>query len=439
MSAASAPPGLRSEPSLASAALFVGLLRQAIGVDVSTIGAASVERAVRARMAACGLDEAGYWLRVNADASEAQALIDEVVVTETWFFRDAAAFASAIAFGRGVLAGRGPGGVLRLLSLPCATGEEAYSMAMALVDAGLSPASFSITAIDVSRRALAVARAGLYGRHAFRARDLGFRDRYFGPHEGRYRLSEDIRRLVTFEAGNLMDPRLLAGAAPFDIIFCRNVLIYLDDPTRQWVVALLERLLAPGGQLYVGPSEASGFARFGFVPLPDRMTFGLRRAPAPGAEPAPPPARPSAPRRAAPAPAAAAPAPRPFAAVRDRPPAPPPQAPPAGDGGADGGALAAAARLADQGRLDEAAVLCEGLLAGGGADAEACYLLGLISEARGDTVSATGHYRRALYLEPDHRETLAHLALLLRAAGDAEGAARMAGRLQRLEEKARRA
>lgn len=433
--------GLRGEPALGSVALFTGLLRQAIGIDVSTIGVAAVERAVRARMAACGLDETGYWLRINADAAEAQSLVDEVVVTETWFFRDTAAFASAIAFGRALLAARGPGATLRLLSLPCATGEEAYSLAMALTDAAVPPRAFSITAVDVSRRALAAARAGSYGRHAFRARDLGFRDRYFAPHEGRYRLSEDIRRLVTFEAGNLMDPQLLAGVAPFDIVFCRNVLIYLDGPTREWVVALLNRLLAEGGQLYVGPSEATSFARFGFVSLPDRMTFGLRRAPSDAtASPVPVRARTarpaSTPARAAPPrdPAGAA-ASRPFASAGREAivTAPPMEASGAPD------PLREAARLADLGRLDEAAVLCEELVVGSGGNAEAYYLLGLISEARGDAVPAMAHYRRALYLAPDHRETLAHLVLLLRAAGDADGAQRMANRLQRLEERTRRA
>ena len=126
-------------------------MKASIGLDAGSIGPPSIERAVQERLSACGLsDRQVYWERVRASATELQALIEAVVVPETWFFRDREAFATLASIGHERWLRAPADGVLRLLSLPSSTGEEPYSMAMALLDAGVPADRFRIDAVDVS-------------------------------------------------------------------------------------------------------------------------------------------------------------------------------------------------------------------------------------------------------------------------------------------------
>ncbi len=121
-----------------------------------------------------------------------------------------------------------PNSTLRILSVPCATGEEPYSIAMALMDSGLPATRFRIDAVDVSLRVLDHARRGIYGRNSFRGADLPFRDRYFRQVENGHLLSEIVRERVDFRQGNLLAHDFASHEGLYDYIFCRNVLIYFD-------------------------------------------------------------------------------------------------------------------------------------------------------------------------------------------------------------------
>ena len=132
------------------------LLRKAIGLDTNTIGSSAIDRAVRERAAACKLADArAYSELVNRSGPELQELIEAVVVPETWFFRDREAFAALVGMTQQDWLAAHPEGVFRVLSLPCSTGEEPYSAAMALLDAGFPRDRFQIDAVDVSMRAIA--------------------------------------------------------------------------------------------------------------------------------------------------------------------------------------------------------------------------------------------------------------------------------------------
>src|SRR5262245_34745751 len=161
---------------------FEALLKSRIGLEAESVRRVVIERAVRQRMSATGCrDEDAYWAVLNASLHELQALVEAVVVPETWFFRYPESFAALgrLAFERlPALAG---GRALRILSLPCSTGEEPFSIVMALLDAGLAPGLFQVDAVDISERVLERARQGMYGRNSFRGDDLGFRERYFIP------------------------------------------------------------------------------------------------------------------------------------------------------------------------------------------------------------------------------------------------------------------
>jgi chemotaxis protein methyltransferase WspC len=394
---------------------FESLLKQAMGLDAASIGASAVERAVQERVSACRLSDAGDYLQVvRSSPRELQALIEAVVVSETWFFRDPEAFASLarMAWDEAL---RRPEAALRLLSLPCSTGEEPYSMAMALLDGGLAPPRFHIDAIDISAQVLASAGRAVYRRNSFRGADLQFRARHFEAGADGYRLGRAARGQVQFRQGNLLADDLLQGAAPYDFIFCRNLLIYFDRATQDRAVAALRRLLAANGTIFVGPSESGLLLDHGFTSAKVPRAFAFRNG---GTAPAAPaPAAQARPRRH--------PLPRPAA----RAPAPPAKH------AAPDVSLQEASRLADQGHLADAAKACEEHLRRHAASAPAFHLLGLIRAAAGSATEAERYYRKALYLDQEHRDTLAHLAALLDNQGDAAGARVLRERLARLEAK----
>ncbi|ANI16922.1 chemotaxis protein CheR [Pseudomonas citronellolis] len=402
---------------------FSQLLKARIGLDAESVGEAVIARAVRqCANRSSGGDLEAYWQRLQGSAEEQQALIEAVIVPETWFFRYPESFAALgrLALRRQLeLAGARP---LRLLSLPCSTGEEPYSIAMALLDAGLPEAAFQIDALDVSPASLERAAHGVYGRNSFRGSELGFRDRYFHAEGPDYRLDERVRRRVRLRRGNLLAPGLLAEEAPYDFLFCRNLLIYFDRDTQERAVQVLLRLVREDGALFIGPAEASLTSRPGLRALGVPQSFAFLRV---TAEPEAPAARPRPTMQTTPPPAVAPrPAPR-----RAPPPLParPAVAPPSG---AEQG-LAEIARLANQGQTAQARAACEAYLAQHGPAAQAYYWLGLLADAEGRNEQAQGYYRKALYLQPDHQESLLHLAALLAARGDREGARRLQERAAR--------
>jgi chemotaxis protein methyltransferase WspC len=402
-------------------ARIAALLKEKMGLDAESIGIASVERAVRERLTARGLkDVQVYWEQLGA-GQELQELIEAIVIPETWFFRDPEAFAALVRVIRAEWLAKHAEGTLRMLSLPCSTGEEPFSMAMALLDGGLPPSRFHIDAIDISTRALARAELGVYGKNSFRARDLGFRDRYFEPVEHSYRLSDGVRRQVSFRHGNLLSAGWLHGAHGYDVIFCRNVLIYFDRVTQGRAVEVLGRLLTASGLLFVGPSETGLLLDHGFVSAGIPLAFAFRRG---GSVP-----QLRSQRRLAPAakPVLA----KPYQPVARAQPQPKP-IPAVNTGAATGHWIEQARHLANQGKLVEALKYCEQNLRSQPASAETFHLVGLLHDAAGRVREAAEHYRKALYLDPQHPEALVHLAVALQKEGDAHGAQRLLERASRL-------
>jgi chemotaxis protein methyltransferase WspC len=409
-----------------NAARFGELLDRALGLNPVSIGPAAIERAVEMRIKACNLsNDDEYWELLQHSREEVQELIEAVVVPETWFFRDPAAYAAMVGFVIERALKGDPSRQHRLLSLPCSSGEEPYTMAMALLDAGVPASRFRIDAVDVSARALARAQLGIYGRNSFRSTDLGFRERHFEPIEAGYRVSDSVREPVQFSQGNIVDPTLLLGAEPYDVIFCRNLLIYFDTQIQNRTLGLLRGLLAPDGVLFVGHSEAGLMAANGFASAKIPMAFAFHKALAQPARPKAEPAPARSQYRQKPALGRIQPLP-------ERPRAPVAR-PHIAEPGKPGPAIAELRRLADSGRLGEAAQGCETYIREFGPSPEVFVLLGLIRDAAGDPSGAANYYRKALYLEPASSEALHHLALLLKQQGDHTGAKLLEGRLQRQE------
>ena len=399
-------------------ARIAALLKERIGLDAESIGVTSVERAVRERLAARGLEDAQiYWQQLMASEEELQELIEAIVIPETWFFRDPEAFAALVRLVAKEWLPKHAEGTLRMLSLPCSTGEEPYSMAMALLGGGFPPQRFHIDAIDISIRAIARAERGIYGKNSFRAKDLGFRERYFELVEAGYRLIDGVRQRVRFRHGNLLADGWLHGAHGYDVIFCRNVLIYFDRPVQDRAIEVLGRLLSPAGLLFVGPSETGLLLDHGFTSAGIPLAFAFRRA-----APAVIPARPVP----GPRPRISAPTAKPEHRPKSK------ETPEEKTVSAPAPWIEKARQLANQGNVAEALRCCEQNLAAQPASAEGFYLGGLLYEAAGQLHKAAEHYRKALYLDPRHREVLVHLAVALQKEGDERGAKRLFDRADRL-------
>ncbi|UZF92159.1 CheR family methyltransferase [Bosea sp. NBC_00550] len=409
---------------------FEQMLRDMIGLSTETVGASVIRHALTRRMTACGLPSLdAYRSYLAGNKSERQELIDTVIVPETWFFRDREAFAAMVRHARETKLTDRP---IRLLSLPCSTGEEPYSMAMALFDAGFGPTDFAIDAFDVSSRNLALAGRAIYGKNSFRGSDLSFRERYFEALEGGFRPHEIVRRPVRFSLGNVLDPTRPMEREAYDIIFCRNLLIYFDRETQASALAALRQALSGKGLLLVGPGESGLPSLHGFTSarLPRAFAF-TKEAPTPGAT-ARSRSEANAPAiRKLPASTASSappkPKPRPFASRATMAPSAPASSPESEAAG-----LAAIESAANAGRLAEARAAAERHIAAFGPSAEVFYLLGLAQDADDAEEDAAGNYRKALYLAPDHRQALAHLRLLLQRRGDEAGARALADRLDRL-------
>ena len=406
---------------------FFAFLKERIGLDVASVGEAIIERAVRQRCQSSQSQSAeAYWQHLQTSHDEQQALIEAVIVPETWFFRYPESFATLARLAQVRLAEINQLRALRILSLPCSTGEEPYSIAMALLDAGLAPHQFKVQGMDVSPLSVERARRGVYGKNSFRGADLEFRDRHFTEDAGNYRIADRVREQVRLQVGNLLDPALLANEPTYDFVFCRNLLIYFDQPTQKQVFDVLKALTHVDGVLFIGPAEGSLLGRHGMRSIGVPQSFAFSRH----VEPTPPPApvvkptpAPLPQRRAAPIPLK----PRPFSTVS-------PHVPPVKGVPTDAGdLLSQIATLANEGKSAEARAACERYLSSHPPAAQVFYWLGLLSDVAGSALEAQGYYRKALYLEPQHPQALMHLAALLESQGDSAGARRLQARAARSE------
>ncbi|QAX83574.1 chemotaxis protein CheR [Pseudomonas sp. DTU12.3] len=406
---------------------FFDFLKERIGLDVTSVGPAIIERAVRQRTTlsqAAHADE--YWQLLQGSRDEQQALIEAVIVPETWFFRYPESFATLGKLARNRLAELNNMRALRILSLPCSTGEEPYSIAMALLDAGLKPHQFKVDGMDVSPLSVEKARRGLYGKNSFRGQDLDYRERHFSAEQDGHSVNENVREQVRLQVGNVLDPALLASEPPFDFVFCRNLLIYFDQATQKQVFEVLKRLTHVDGVLFIGPAEGSLLGRLGMRSIGIPQSFAFSRHSDPQPEPLPVP-KPiplpvSQPIRSTPPPPVRQ---RPFAPVTALPTTRTSANPDAAT------LLANIAALANEGKSAEARAACEQYLRSHEPVAQVFYWLGLLSDVAGLTLEAQGFYRKALYLEPQHPEALMHLAALLQAQGDSAGARRLQERAAR--------
>jgi chemotaxis protein methyltransferase CheR len=205
------------------------------------------------------------------DAGEMDVVLDTVAIHETYFFREKRqlrVFDEQII--PDLLRSTEP---IRIWSAGCSTGEEAYTITMLMADRGLlANGRVQLLATDLSRRVIDSARRGLYGSSSFRTMEPEYKERYF--HEagrGLWQASDRLRDAVQFEQANLIGAASHALGARagggFDVIFCRNVLMYFDEQAVRQTLELIYSLLKEGGYLLLGHAESLLPLGSGFRPV----------------------------------------------------------------------------------------------------------------------------------------------------------------------------
>jgi len=386
---------------------FADLLRECTGQDAELVGQNILERAVREGMALMrAKDPQVYLARLRSNRSTRQRFVNAVTIAESWFFRDDAPFNFLMqALIRRASEGAA-GEPIELLSMPCANGEEAYSLAMTAHEAGLTPAQCRIEGIDINTSCLRHAREAIYQGHALRGIDPDRLLRYFDADGQGHRVRPWLKQYVTFFHGSVInpDPRLLQRR--YDVILFRNLLIYLGAEARRQVLSLIRNLLKPDGLVIVGHAETGLMAAAGFAPQGTPHSFAFRRAqPAQGVFSR----LPTAPARAASAGETVMPKASPAQAV-ERPVQ-----------HAVGATLQEVEQLANAGNIEEAQRRCRWLLATSGNDPQVGYLCAIVEEAAGNDAQAEALLREVIKTCPEHYPALVHLAAsLVRRGADSE-------------------
>jgi chemotaxis protein methyltransferase CheR len=400
-----------SEQSTPAAALDQAAKRveAEIGLDFSGAKRRQFDAALGKMAAALGYpgtqDCAAWLLAGEWDHARSALCARFLTVGETYFFREPRALDLVCDYAR-ALAARGEIRPLRIWSAGCCTGEEPYSIAMALRRRlpQLAPGRVTILATDLNDEFLGFARAGRYRRWSFRRTDPADQAAFFRPIEdGRFEIDASLRGQIRFAHLNLAScayPSAATGTLGMDIIFCRNVLMYFGRSQIRRVVARLRDSLVDGGWLVVNASEASAELFPGFTPVyhEDAVFFRKGALPAAAVPPCPAPAL-----RARPANAVAA---RKAAPVAAQAHAPQPR----------DDLMARVRTLAEAGAREEALQCLRRAVEADPLSAPLQRSAALFALEHGDRAMARHGVRRLLYLDPD--SAIGHyLAAMIEDAG----------------------
>jgi len=261
-------------------------LTVAAGMDLAALDAGRMQWAIEARCHHLGLTAgAAYLAHLQSAPQELDELVDFLVIQETRFFRDPEVFEHIRRWAP--LMPSAFSVPLRILSAPCSTGQEAYSLAASLHHAGLPLSSFTIDAFDISSTALAAAQRGVYHQDALKDVPPELQAACGSLHSHHWSMHDSLRSVIRFERCNLAHAGVLQGRPPYHLIFCRNLFIYFHPAARTALAQTLKSALATGGRLILGPADhVPELAEF-FAPLKPAASFAFTHTPV-----APPAVRP---------------------------------------------------------------------------------------------------------------------------------------------------
>jgi chemotaxis methyl-accepting protein methylase len=242
-------------------ALFLDVVHRHFGIRGSDYGASRLDQAVNQVLPTTTFATPDELLAVIAECTGQLPkcmydLVEHLTVGETYFLRDPAQIAALReTILPDILMRRTDERRIRMWSAGCSTGEEPYTLAILLLEKHLTDWDVLLVGTDVNRESLRVAREGRYPAWSFRATPEYVRDRYFEPVKNSWRVIEPIRRMARFAWTNLGAESMMPPSADLDLVVCRNVTIYFDQPATQRLYRGLVDSLAPGGWLMLGPSD----------------------------------------------------------------------------------------------------------------------------------------------------------------------------------------
>ena len=247
------------EQSVVTAALRQWI-RDSTGIAITEQNQAPAELAIRIQAERLELHPQEFVTRLLSGLLPPQSFVDEITTNESYFFRAMDQMQVVVGQLVPAMRQRRPGQPVRLLSIPCARGEEPFSLAILLRESNIPDAMVELVGLDISQTCLDDARAGRYSPLALRRTDTERATRWFrqssaGRGSRQVFLDPDIVRRVRLLRGNLLGDALNLLQPPFDIVFCENLLIYFDEPTAARALSVLNRLLAPDGWLFVDHAE----------------------------------------------------------------------------------------------------------------------------------------------------------------------------------------
>jgi chemotaxis protein methyltransferase CheR len=266
--------------------LLRDLIHDSFGIFFEDDQTGLMERRLAPRLGALGLRDFSEYYRhlrySTARKEELDEIVERITTNETYFFREMYQLDALAHEILPEIERRRPRGEhLTLWSAGCASGEEAYSAAIIVLETGLfADWDVRVFGSDVSRRVLAAARRGAYGPSSFRGVDDRYKRRWFREVDGKLVVREEARALTSFGRLNLVDTDMLSVVGEVDVVLCRNVLIYFDADARKKVVDAFHRKLAPGGYLLLGHSESllNVSTAFELVHFPTAMVYRKPRS-----------------------------------------------------------------------------------------------------------------------------------------------------------------
>ncbi|HAK69416.1 MAG TPA: chemotaxis protein CheR [Treponema sp.] len=237
--------------------LFRKLIYDASGITFSDNNRSILDSRLKERLREKKLtDVEEYYRLVNADGNEFKAFLDSITTNLTRFFRNQPHFDALIKYVvPHVIENKKRNGEtkIRIWSAGCSTGEEPYTIAMLLKDKLPAPYSFDIMASDISLKSLLIGQQGFYPTSRVAGVPREYLDRFFTKNEKGYQVKSDLMNSVHFDYHNL---RHDSGARNLDIVFCRNVLIYFDEPAQKATIDRFYRSMAQNSYLFIGHSES---------------------------------------------------------------------------------------------------------------------------------------------------------------------------------------
>jgi chemotaxis protein methyltransferase CheR len=220
-----------------------------------------------------------YISLLRGDLRESELLINSFTINETYFFREQHQLAClSHSILPEIIRSKGPGERIRIWSMPCSSGEEPYSIAIWLLENWPLVDAYNIEIVgsDIDTAILSQAVEGYFGQRSLSRLPAEIRERYFDAEKDqKRRLIGDLRESVTFAKGNIVDRQSLSALGRFDVIFCRNLLIYFDEAARETAARNIHELLYPGGYICLGHTESMSRISETFEPVrfPDAIVY----------------------------------------------------------------------------------------------------------------------------------------------------------------------